>query len=173
MTSLLRRLRGMLGMGITWAVGWAIIMFILANIIMIPLGIIMIRVASRVLRAPRSAIMPVIVLMCAVGTFATGNNLFAVLTVAAFGVIGYVMERNGYPHASSMAGSVTKSCSTRLAPGSTKKSRAASKPFRPFERFMDTTGRERWSHATQSHHPRGRGVVRHPRSGTARAFHRA
>ena len=33
MTSLLRRLRSMLGMGITWAVGWAIIMFILANII--------------------------------------------------------------------------------------------------------------------------------------------
>jgi TctA family transporter len=71
---------------------------------MIPLGIVMIRVASRVLRAPRSAIMPVIVLMCAVGTFATGNNLFAVLTVAAFGVIGYVMERNGYPVAAMVLG---------------------------------------------------------------------
>jgi hypothetical protein len=33
MTSLLRRLRGMLGMGITWAVGWAIIMCLLANVI--------------------------------------------------------------------------------------------------------------------------------------------
>src|ERR1044072_2725230 len=46
------------------------IIFILANIIMIPLGIIMIRIASKVLRAPRSAIMPVIVLLCAVGSFA-------------------------------------------------------------------------------------------------------
>ncbi len=80
------------------------IIFIIANIIMIPLGIIMIRVASRVLRAPRSAIMPVIVLMCAVGTFATGNNLFAVMTVAAFGVIGYVMERNGFPVAAMVLG---------------------------------------------------------------------
>jgi putative tricarboxylic transport membrane protein len=80
------------------------IIFIIANIIMIPLGIVMIRVASRVLRAPRSAIMPVIVLMCAVGTFATGNNLFAVLTVASFGVIGYVMERNGYPVAAMVLG---------------------------------------------------------------------
>jgi TctA family transporter len=80
------------------------IIFIMANIIMIPLGIVMIRVASRVLRAPRSAIMPVIVLMCAVGSFATGNNLFAVLTVAAFGVIGYIMERNGYPVAAMVLG---------------------------------------------------------------------
>src|SRR6187551_2933100 len=50
--------------------------------------------------------MPVIVLLCAVGAFATGNNLFAVITVAAFGVIGYVMERNGYPVAAMVLGIV-------------------------------------------------------------------
>ena len=33
MNTLLRKLRGMLGVGLTWAVGWAIIMFILATII--------------------------------------------------------------------------------------------------------------------------------------------
>jgi TctA family transporter len=58
------------------------IIFIIANIIMIPLGIIMIRLASRLLAAPRSAIMPVIVLLCGVGSFATGNNLFLIVTVA-------------------------------------------------------------------------------------------
>jgi TctA family transporter len=82
------------------------IIFILANIIMIPLGILMIRLASKVLRAPRSSVMPVIVLLCAVGAFATGNNLFAVVTVAAFGVIGFVMERNGYPVAAMVLGIV-------------------------------------------------------------------
>jgi putative tricarboxylic transport membrane protein len=66
----------------------------------------MIRVASKVLRAPRSSIMPVIVLLCAVGAFATGNNLFAVITVAAFGMIGFVMERNGYPVAAMVLGIV-------------------------------------------------------------------
>ena len=55
------------------------IIFIIANIIMIPLGIGMIRVASFVLRAPRAGIMPLIILMCAVGSFAIGNNLFAVV----------------------------------------------------------------------------------------------
>ena len=51
---------------------------------MIPLGILMIRVAAQVLRAPCASVMPVIVLLCAVGAFATGNNLFSVLAVAAF-----------------------------------------------------------------------------------------
>jgi len=82
------------------------IIFVLANIIMIPLGIAMIRLASLVLRAPRSAVMPVIVLMCAVGAFATGNNLFSVLLVGLFGIIGFIMERNGYPVAAMVLGIV-------------------------------------------------------------------
>jgi putative tricarboxylic transport membrane protein len=82
------------------------IIFIIANIIMIPLGILMIRAASHILRAPRSAIMPVILVCCAVGAFATGNNLFAIVCVAAFGVIGYVMEANGYPVAALVLGIV-------------------------------------------------------------------
>jgi putative tricarboxylic transport membrane protein len=82
------------------------LMFIIANIIMIPLGIIMIRMAVHVLRAPRSSVMPVIMLCCAVGSFAIGNNLFGVITVASFGVIGYVMEENGYPVAAMVLGIV-------------------------------------------------------------------
>lgn len=83
------------------------IIFILANIIMIPLGILMIRAASRIVGAPRSAVMPVIMVFCAVGAFATaGNNLFAVYCVAAFGLIGFVMEKNGYPVAAMVLGIV-------------------------------------------------------------------
>jgi len=82
------------------------IVFVIANIIMIPLGIVMIRAASTVLRAPRSAVLPVILVCAAVGSFAIGNNLFAVLVVAAFGVIGYVMEANGYPVAALVLGIV-------------------------------------------------------------------
>jgi TctA family transporter len=82
------------------------IIFVIANIIMIPLGIVMIRAASFVLRAPRASVMPVIILCAAVGSFATGNNLFAVLLVGAFGVIGYVMEANGYPVAAMVLGVV-------------------------------------------------------------------
>jgi TctA family transporter len=83
------------------------IIFILANIIMIPLGIMMIRASSHILRVPRSLIMPLILIFCAVGSFATaGNNLIAVLTVAFFGVFGYAMEENGYPVAAMVLGIV-------------------------------------------------------------------
>ena len=50
--------------------------------------------------------MPVIMLCCAVGSFAIGNNLFGVVTVATFGIIGYVMEANGYPVAAMVLGIV-------------------------------------------------------------------
>jgi putative tricarboxylic transport membrane protein len=82
------------------------IIFVIANIIMIPLGIVMIRIAAFVLRAPRSAVMPVIMVCAAVGAFATGTNLFAVATVAAFGILGYVMEATGYPVAALVLGIV-------------------------------------------------------------------
>src|SRR3569833_2652872 len=70
------------------------LMFIIANILMIPLGIIMIRLASLVLRAPRSSIMPVIMLCCANKTNTNNKNKNNDVTVAAFGIIGYVMEEN-------------------------------------------------------------------------------
>ncbi len=82
------------------------IIFILANLLMIPLGIVMIRLASRILRAPRAAVMPVILLLCAVGAFATTNSLFAVLMVGAFGCLGFLMERNGFPVAALVLGIV-------------------------------------------------------------------
>jgi TctA family transporter len=83
------------------------IIFVIANVIMVPMGIGMIRAASFVLRAPRSAVMPVILLCCAVGSFAVaGNNPFAVVLVAAFGIIGYIMEANGYPIAALVLGIV-------------------------------------------------------------------
>src|SRR3954464_5830992 len=81
-------------------------MFIIANILMIPLGIVMIRWAAYVLRAPRASGMPPIMLRCAVGSFAIGNNMFGVVTGDTFGIVGYVMEANGYPVAAMVLGIV-------------------------------------------------------------------
>ena len=108
------------------------LVFILANIIMIPLGIAMIRLASKILRAPRSAVMPVIVLLCAVGAFATGNNLFSVVLVAGFGVLGYIMEKNGYPVAAMVLGIVMGTMVEREFVASLIKSDNSILPF--FER---------------------------------------
>jgi putative tricarboxylic transport membrane protein len=112
------------------------IVFVIANIIMIPLGIMMIRGATFVLRAPRSSVMPVIILCAAVGAFATGNNLFAVILVGTFGVIGYVMEANGYPVAAMVLGIVMGTMVEQSFVTSLIKSDGSLLPF--FERPVST-----------------------------------
>jgi TctA family transporter len=105
------------------------IVFIIANIIMIPLGIAMIRAASFILHVPRSLVVPLIALLCAVGPFATTNSLFAVVTVALFGVLGYVMERNGYPVAALVLGIVMGSMLEQSFVSSLIKSDGSLLPF--------------------------------------------
>ena len=81
-------------------------LFIIANLIMIPLGILCIKVAKQVLRVPRRILMPVILIFCIVGTFAINNSLFDVGIMLAAGVIAYVLEDNGFPIAPAILGVV-------------------------------------------------------------------
>jgi len=80
--------------------------FILANLLMLPLGIAAIRAAKQMLRAPREVLLPVIVLFCIVGSFAINNSLFGVILMLVFGVVGYFMEENGFPIAPAILGMV-------------------------------------------------------------------
>jgi len=82
------------------------LVFILANIIMIPLGWMAIKVAKTVLRAPQSLLMPVILLFCAVGAFAINNTVFGVLLILVFGLFAFVLEENGFPTAPAILGVV-------------------------------------------------------------------
>jgi putative tricarboxylic transport membrane protein len=80
--------------------------FILANLLMLPLGIAAIRAAKQMLRAPREVLLPVILLFCIVGSFAINNSIFGVALMLAFGIVGYVMEENGFPIAPAILGMV-------------------------------------------------------------------
>jgi TctA family transporter len=80
--------------------------FILANLLMIPLGVAAIKGAKQLLRAPRQVLMPVILLFCIVGSFAINNSLFGVVLMLVFGLVGYFMEENGFPVAPAILGMV-------------------------------------------------------------------
>jgi TctA family transporter len=82
------------------------LVFILANLLMLPLGIAAIKCAKQMLRAPREVLMPVILLFCVVGSFAINNSIFGVVLMLAFGVLAYVMEENGFPVAPAILGMV-------------------------------------------------------------------
>jgi len=80
--------------------------FILANLIMLPLGVAAIKSAKQMLRAPRELLLPVILLFCIVGSFAINNSAFGVLLMLGFGIVAYLMEENGFPVAPAILGMV-------------------------------------------------------------------
>jgi putative tricarboxylic transport membrane protein len=82
------------------------LLFIIANIIMIPLGILCIKVARRILRVPREILMPVILLFCIVGTFAINNSVFGVGIMLVAGLAAYLLEANRFPIAPAILGVV-------------------------------------------------------------------
>jgi putative tricarboxylic transport membrane protein len=82
------------------------LVFILANLLMIPLGIAAIKGAKQMLRAPRAILLPLILLFCIVGSFAINNSVFGVVLMLAFGIAAYLMEENGFPVAPAILGIV-------------------------------------------------------------------
>ncbi|MEP7140784.1 MAG: tripartite tricarboxylate transporter permease [Caldimonas sp.] len=73
------------------------LLFIIANLIMLPMGWACIKVAKRILRVPRDILMPVILLFCVVGAFAINNTAFDVGVMLIAGVIAWMLEENGFP----------------------------------------------------------------------------
>ncbi|MEO5700248.1 MAG: tripartite tricarboxylate transporter permease [Casimicrobiaceae bacterium] len=82
------------------------LLFILANLIMIPLGWWCIKVAKQVLRVPRTLLMPIIMLFCVVGSFAINNTAFDVTVMLVAGIAAFMLEQNGFPVAPAILGVV-------------------------------------------------------------------
>jgi putative tricarboxylic transport membrane protein len=82
------------------------LLFIIANLIMIPLGWWCIKVSKQILKVPRSVLMPTIMLFCVVGSFAINNTPFDVAVMLIAGLVAYVIEDNGFPVAPAILGVV-------------------------------------------------------------------
>ena len=82
------------------------LIFILANIIMIPLGILCIKASKKILKVPRNILMPLILLFCMVGTFAINNSMFEIGVMLVAGLIAYLLEENHFPIAPAILGVV-------------------------------------------------------------------
>jgi putative tricarboxylic transport membrane protein len=82
------------------------LLFIIANLIMIPLGWWCIKVSKQILKVPRTVLMPVIMLFCVVGSFAINNTAFDITVMLVAGMIAFVLEENGFPIAPAILGVV-------------------------------------------------------------------
>lgn len=70
---------------------------IITNVIVILVEYFGIRVFVNILRVPRNILMPIIMVLCVVGTFGANNRIFDVGVAVAFGVVGYLLQYFGYP----------------------------------------------------------------------------
>lgn len=82
------------------------IVFMLAQLLMLPLGWLAIKAAKQVLRIPAAVLMPLILLFCIVGSFAINNSLFGVIVMGLAGIAAFYMERWGFPIAPTILGVV-------------------------------------------------------------------
>src|SRR6187401_516217 len=82
------------------------LLFIIANLIMIPLGYPCIKASKQILKVPRTILMPIIMLFCVVGSFSINNTAFDVTVMLVAGIAAYVLEENGFPIAPAILGVV-------------------------------------------------------------------
>jgi putative tricarboxylic transport membrane protein len=81
-------------------------MMLLATIGILIYGLTLTRVLIKILQVPQTLVMPVIFVLCVVGSFAIASRMFDVYVMLAFGVIGYVLRRFNYPMAPLVLGIV-------------------------------------------------------------------
>ncbi len=81
-------------------------MMLFATIGILIYGLTLTRVLVQVLRVPQHLIVPIIFVLCAVGSFAISGRLFDVWVMLAFGVLGFVLRHHGYPMAPLVLGIV-------------------------------------------------------------------
>ncbi len=71
--------------------------FIVANLLLIPLGLLAIRTGALILRVPRTVLLPVILLFCVIGSYAISGSRFDVAVMIFFGVLGFGLEHFRFP----------------------------------------------------------------------------
>ena len=82
------------------------IIFLIANLLLLPLGWLAIRLASRILAVPRPQLMAAILLFCVVGSFAINNTAFDIGMMLAFGILAFALETARFPVAPVILGIV-------------------------------------------------------------------
>lgn len=73
------------------------LVFILANLLLLPFGWLAIRTGSMLIRIPRNILLPMILLFCIVGSYSMSASYFDVWTMLVMGLVGFGLERYRVP----------------------------------------------------------------------------
>lgn len=72
-------------------------MLALANFFMLAVGLGLINLFVKIIKVPAKVLMPLVLIMCFVGSYAIQNSLFDVYVTLVFGVIGYLLIKAKFP----------------------------------------------------------------------------
>jgi putative tricarboxylic transport membrane protein len=81
-------------------------MMLFASIGILIYGLTLTQLLVKILQVPQTLVMPVIFVLCTVGSFAIASRTFDILVMLAFGVIGFLLRRLNYPMAPLVLGIV-------------------------------------------------------------------
>ena len=70
---------------------------LLANVLILLLGILSVRLFPQVLKTPKSILFSVIFTLCFLGAFSLNNSVYDMFIALVFGIIGYIMKKNAFP----------------------------------------------------------------------------
>ncbi|MCL2381918.1 MAG: tripartite tricarboxylate transporter permease [Treponema sp.] len=71
--------------------------FIIANIFMLTLGLSGIPLFIKIVQVPKKILVPIIAVLCVVGSFAINNNFLDIVVMLSAGVFGYILIKGGFP----------------------------------------------------------------------------
>lgn len=71
--------------------------YIAGNIMLLFFGILLAPVFGKVLKVPKSCLLPAVLLLSTLGTYSLQSSIFDLWVMLAFGAFGYVLRRSGYP----------------------------------------------------------------------------
>ena len=72
---------------------------LLANVLILILGVVSVRLFPKVLKVSPSVLFPIIFTLCFLGSFSLNNSTYDMFVALVFGLIGYLMAKNGFPAA--------------------------------------------------------------------------
>ena len=71
--------------------------FFVSNILILVVGLIAVRILGKVVLVPTAILISIVLTLCAIGSFAANNSTFDIGVMAAFGLLGYLMLKAGFP----------------------------------------------------------------------------
>lgn len=80
-------------------IGYVAGSFVIATILMVVFGLLVTRLFLKILLVPTEILMPIIFVLCVVGTYVLNGRLFDVWVMLLFGLLGYFMRINDFPAA--------------------------------------------------------------------------